>query len=102
MQLPNLDISLLQELNAASPVPLVLHGGSGTPDNQMRAAIENGICKFNVYTDLRVAMWKQFKKIAADVNRDDPIPSDYISRLQAAIGNLVEEKVILAGAGGRA
>jgi fructose-bisphosphate aldolase class II len=102
LQLPQLDIPLLQELNAVSAVPLVLHGGSGTPDDQMRAAIENGICKFNVYTDSRVALWKRFKQIAAEIVRNDPLPGDYIGQLQAALGDLVEEKSRLAGSVGQA
>jgi len=101
-QLPKLDISLLVELNAASTVPLVLHGGSGTPDDQMRAAIENGICKFNVYTDIRIAMWDRFKQIVAKQKRDDPLPNDYISQLQEALGDVVEEKATLAGSVGQA
>ena len=100
-QLPTLDIPLLRELNAASTVPLVLHGGSGTPDDQMRAAIENGICKFNVYTDLRIALWDRFKKIAAETKRNDPLPGDYIARLQETLGDVVEAKVALAGSAGR-
>jgi len=100
-QLPQLDIALLKELDAASKVPLVLHGGSGTPDNQVRAAVEHGICKFNVYTDLRMAMWNRFKKIAGETKRDDPLPNDYIKQLQEAIGDLIEEKMLLAGAAGK-
>ena len=101
-QLPKLDIPLLKELNAASTVPLVLHGGSGTPDDQMRAAIENGICKFNVYTDLRIALWQRFKEIAAEPKRNDPLPNDYIRQLQESLGDIVEEKATLAGSVGRA
>ena len=42
--LPNLNIERLKELNAASHVPLVLHGGSGTPVDQIQHAVQNGIC----------------------------------------------------------
>jgi fructose-bisphosphate aldolase class II len=100
-QLPKLDIALLKELNAASKVPLVLHGGSGTPDDQVRAAVEHGICKFNVYTDSRIAMWNRLKKVAAEIQRDDPLPNDYIGQLQEALGDLVEAKATLSGAVGR-
>lgn len=100
-QLPELDIPLLRKLDAVSTVPLVLHGGSGTPENQIRAAVENGICKFNVYADLRVAMWKRFKELAANDFRPDPLPKSYISSLQDAVGDVVEEKTRLAGAVGR-
>ena len=101
LQLPKLDIPLLQELNAASTVPLVLHGGSGTPDDQMRAAIENGISKFNVYTDICIAMWKRFKQIAAETERNNMLPNDYITQLQKALGDTVEAKAALAGSVGR-
>jgi len=100
-QLPQLDIPLLAKLNAVSEVPLVLHGGSGTPDDQIRAAVENGICKFNVYADSRVGMWRRFKKIAEETTRNDPLPNDYIKQLQEALGDVVEEKAKLAGAIGR-
>ena len=100
-QLPQLDIPLLAKLNAVSKVPLVLHGGSGTPDDQIRAAVENGICKFNVYADSRVGMWRRFKKIAEETTRNDPLPNDYIKQLQEALGDVVEEKAGLAGAIGR-
>ena len=101
LQQPQLDIGLLKELDAASKVPLVLHGGSETPDDQVRAAIENGICKLNVYTDTRIALWKRFKKIADETQRHDPLPSDYIGQLQDALGDLVEAKATLTGAVGR-
>ena len=79
-----------------------MHGGSGTPEDQVRAAVENGICKFNVYADSRIAMWNRFKKIAAEGTRPDPLPNDYISQLQNALGDVVEAKAKLAGAVGRA
>jgi fructose-bisphosphate aldolase class II len=101
-QLPTLDIPLLKELNAASKVPLVLHGGSGTPDDQVRAAVENGICKFNVYADSRVGMWNRFKKIVAEQKRNDPVPNEYFIQLQEALGDVVEVKAKLAGSVGRA
>ena len=55
MKTPALDIERLKNINAASPVPLVLHGGSGTPENQLSQAIANGICKVNIYSELLTA-----------------------------------------------
>lgn len=100
-QQPVLDIPLLQKLDAVSTVPLVLHGGSGTPDDQMQAAFKNGICKFNVYTDLRVGMWKRFQELAADCSRPDPLPIDIFAALRDAVGDVVEEKTRIADACGR-
>ena len=53
---PKLDIPLLRSLKAAAGnVPLVLHGGSGTPEDQLAQAIENGIAKVNIYSELTAA-----------------------------------------------
>lgn len=51
-----LDHTLLGRLNAALDVPLVLHGSSGVPDGELRAAVAGGITKVNIGTALNVAM----------------------------------------------
>ncbi len=48
---PHLDINRLSEINDATPAPLVLHGGSGIPDDQLDLAFTHGINKFNVGTE---------------------------------------------------
>lgn len=48
---PHLDIQRLEEINAATKTPLVLHGGSGIPDDQLLVAFSKGINKFNLGTD---------------------------------------------------
>jgi fructose-bisphosphate aldolase class II len=52
---PRLAIDLLQEIRSRVDIPLVLHGGSGLSDDQFRAAIEAGISKINIFTNLAVA-----------------------------------------------
>ena len=49
---PKLDLALLERLEAASPVPLAMHGGSGLSEDQFHGAISRGICKINVGTHL--------------------------------------------------
>lgn len=51
VKIPHLDLTLLEEINAATDVPLVLHGGSGIPDEQLKEAFTKGINKFNVGTE---------------------------------------------------
>ena len=46
----DLDLDLIAALRDALPVPLVLHGSSGVPDDTMRAAVRAGIVKINVGT----------------------------------------------------
>lgn len=53
---PALRIDRLDEITAVCDLPLVLHGGSGTPDDQMQAAIAHGITKINIYSDVVAAM----------------------------------------------
>jgi len=49
---PQLALDLLADIRGRVDVPLVLHGGSGIPDDQFRAAIAEGISKINIFTDL--------------------------------------------------
>lgn len=53
---PNLDIPRIAKIRELLPdLPLVLHGGSGVPDDQFRAAIRAGINKINIYTSVATA-----------------------------------------------
>ena len=47
-----LDLALIGELRAAVPVPLVLHGSSGVPDEDLTRAVEAGMTKVNIATHL--------------------------------------------------
>lgn len=50
-----LDIQRIADIRAATGIPLVLHGASGVPEDEIRAAVEAGVHKFNADTDLRHA-----------------------------------------------
>ena len=50
--LPELDFDLLERIRAAVDIPLVLHGGSGTPEKDLKKAISLGIAKINVASEL--------------------------------------------------
>lgn len=52
---PKIDLALLEKIREAVGIPLVLHGGSGTPDDVLKKAIELGICKVNVNTEVSMA-----------------------------------------------
>jgi len=59
---PKLNIERLKEINAAVDVPLVLHGGSGTPDDMVREAVRNGIRKVNICTEFVKAFGEEYIK----------------------------------------
>ncbi|MDF2065167.1 class II fructose-bisphosphate aldolase [Bacillus sp. Cr_A10] len=52
---PKIDLPLLERIQQAVEVPLVLHGGSGTPNEVIKQAIQLGICKVNVNTEVSMA-----------------------------------------------
>jgi len=52
-QAPKLDIGLLSRISKSLRIPLVLHGSSGIPDEMLREAIANGICKINLATETK-------------------------------------------------
>ena len=58
---PHLNIPRLRQIHALLPkVPLVLHGGSGTPMNQVQETIRNGIRKVNICTEIQIAMGRAY------------------------------------------
>ncbi|MCT9077322.1 class II fructose-bisphosphate aldolase [Streptomyces fulvoviolaceus] len=60
-----LDHDLLKRLSAALDVPLVLHGSSGVPDDELAAAVAGGIAKVNVGTALNIAMTGAIREFLA-------------------------------------
>lgn len=58
---PVLQIGLLKEIRLATPVPLVLHGSSGIPDEMLKAAISAGISKVNLATESKNIFMKTLK-----------------------------------------
>ncbi len=58
---PKLDIERLKKIRLMVDIPLVLHGGSGIPGEQIRQAVKAGICKINVATETKNAFMKAVK-----------------------------------------
>ena len=100
--LPNLNIEKLRELNEVSPVPLVLHGGSGTPNDQVQEAVKNGICKLNIYADCRIAAARGLKKSAGSQTRPDPPLQQIFGPIKDEVAKVVKEKIELLLSANRA
>ncbi|MEI2776845.1 MAG: class II fructose-bisphosphate aldolase [Tetrasphaera sp.] len=68
-----LDLDLIARLRAALPVPLVLHGSSGVPDDTLAAAVRAGMVKINIGTILNVAFTGAVRcALAGDASLVDP------------------------------
>jgi len=58
--IPHIEQGVLKAIRSRLDIPLVLHGTSGVPDDQVAEAIANGICKVNYATELRQAYTRGF------------------------------------------
>ncbi|MFY0405870.1 class II fructose-bisphosphate aldolase [Solicola sp. PLA-1-18] len=83
-----LDHDLIRALRDAVPVPLVLHGSSGVPDDELRAAVEAGMVKINVGTALNVAFTGA---VRARLASDDAVtdPRKYLAGARDAVSDVV-------------
>lgn len=75
---PHLDIKRLEEIHAATDVSLVLHGGSGIPDEQLLIAFAKGINKFNLGTEFLGKYFETVKAYSLE-NTDNPDPVKIIN-----------------------
>ena len=94
-QLPKLNIARLDEIRAATDVPLVLHGGSGTPVDQIQESVRHGVTKLNIYADNRIALCRGLKEAAQAQTRPDPLPRDLFGLVRQRLAETVTEKVRL-------
>jgi len=62
---PHLGFDRMEQIHQMVGVPLVLHGGSGIPNDQLRKAIDRGTCKINVNTECMQYWTKMVREILA-------------------------------------
>ena len=89
---PVLNIARLKKITAKTSIPIVLHGGSGTPDEQVLEAINNGITKVNINTEFLAAMGKAFVDCQAPEEFRYSVPSLY-EPARIAGSNLAYKKI---------
>ena len=95
---PVLNVERLKKIAAKTDVPLVLHGGSGTPADQVLEAIGRGIAKVNICTEFLAAMGKAFCECSAAENFRYSYPSLFEPAKNAG-SDLAYEKIMFFGNG---
>ncbi len=98
---PHIEQEVVKAIRAAVDVPLVLHGTSGVPDDQVAEAVKNGICKVNYATELRQAYTKGFMGYMAE-NPGCFDPKKPAKLGMAEITNIVKVRMENLGSVGRA
>lgn len=69
---PKLRLDLLKEIKARVSIPLVLHGGSNNPDDEIAQAVKLGINKVNISSDIKVAYYDKMRQVLADAGLREP------------------------------
>ena len=98
---PTLRIDRLDEITAVCDRPLVLHGGSGTPDAQMQQAIAHGITKINIYSDIVAAMNGALKEKLNAMENPATWPAYVFEDARNQIKHVVHEKCAVFGSANR-
>ena len=98
---PKLDFERMVKIHDLVKLPLVLHGGSGIPDELIKKAISCGITKININTELQIS-WS--KAIRSFLNENDKVydPRKIIKGGEVAMKEMIKEKVVLFGSNNKA
>ena len=91
---PNLDFERMKLINETLSIPLVLHGGSGIPDDKIEKAIACGTSKINVNTELQVAWTSAVRSFLKEDDKQYD-PRKVIGSGEKAMKNKIREKVQL-------
>lgn len=99
---PTLRFELLKKINAVAPSPLVLHGGSGTPDKDVQKAIELGITKINIYSEVLAAMNTGLREKLNSIENTSAWPCVVYSLARDRMREVIRHKIRTFGSNGRA
>ncbi|GAA3599354.1 ketose-bisphosphate aldolase [Kineosporia mesophila] len=69
---PELKLDLLKKIKAAVGIPLVLHGGSGNPDDEIAQAVKLGVNKINISSDIKVVYHNKMREVLLEKGLREP------------------------------
>ncbi|MFE6077635.1 ketose-bisphosphate aldolase [Paenibacillus sp. NPDC057886] len=97
----SIKIDRLKQIHEKVKIPLVLHGGSDNPDEEIREAVKHGIAKINLSTDMKRAFYNQLRA-TLDANPNAYEPDQLMPEATKAATELVKKKMDLFGSTGKA
>jgi tagatose bisphosphate family class II aldolase len=98
---PKLDFERLSSIRELLDLPLVLHGGSGVPNDSIKEAVRRGICKINIATELKLPMALAIQECFRK-NPGESDPRKYMGAAKQAVKRVVKDKIRLCGTSGLA
>lgn len=93
---PKLNFERMEEILNKTNLPLVLHGGSGIPDDKIVKAIQCGICKLNINTELQIE-WSKGVRELLNTNKDVYDPRKVIGAGEKNVKDAIKKKCELLG-----
>jgi len=98
---PVLGFKEMEEIREATDKPLVLHGGTGIPDDKIKRAISCGTAKINVNTECQLAFAREIRNVLANDGKVYD-PRKIIGPATKGIANAVREKISVFGSSNKA
>lgn len=98
---PKLDLDRLAKIKDLVKIPIVLHGSSGVPDDAIRAAIERGVRKVNIDTNIREAFMGGVTAALAK-NPQELDPRKVLGPAREAMVAIIREKIRVFGSQNKA
>lgn len=89
---PKINFDLLKELVDTVPCPIVVHGGSNTPDEEVEKMVEMGIAKLNVGTDFFHA-YEDALRLVFQEKGDHPDIMELLAQARAAVEKVAIQKL---------
>jgi len=98
---PKLDFDRLQQIEEKVDTPLVLHGASGVPDDSICRAVEMGVCKINIDTDIRQAFARGINRVLKETP-DEYDPRKLLGPAKEEMKKIIKTKMRLFNCSGKA
>lgn len=95
-----LDLDLLKKIRETADLYISLHGGSGTPEHYFKDAIEIGVSKINVNSDIRAEFRASLEKVLKK-NPNEVSLANLMDEVVSAVQRLAEEKIDIFGSAGK-
>lgn len=96
-----LDTALLKRIRGAVECNIILHGGYGIPDHYFKEAVKAGVNKISVSSEMRLSFRSSLEKVLKQ-NPDELEAAKFMDEVIGAIQHVVEDKIDLFGASGKA
>lgn len=98
---PNIKTDVMKEIVGETSMPLVLHGGSGIPEETLKEAVNSGIIKANFNTELQIGWHEDVIKFVEN-NKDVYDPRKVISSGEEGLKKVAREYIRILGSKGKA